>query len=264
MPGGDEHSAVYRVDTPTGSSFALRVRPRGEADDLLRERMALEAAVAADCPCPHVIRIGIGMNAAWILTTWEPGVPVFDVLVQNPERLPSLAAEAGRVAARLHRGAAGISGELRGLELGWATPHSAEERALLAECPPGGPATLIHLDFHPLNLLVTPTGGLVVLDWVNAGIGDARLDVARSAATMLLEAGWSVHPAAPIVDPWLRNWCQGYRDEGAPLDNLAPFLAWAGVATLRDLRPKREPVHIAWMEETIDTWKRGDIPSCLA
>jgi aminoglycoside phosphotransferase (APT) family kinase protein len=39
--------------------------------------------------------------------------------------------------------------------------------------------TLLHLDFHPLNVLLSVTGP-VVIDWPNARSGDAALDVAMT------------------------------------------------------------------------------------
>ncbi len=38
-------------------------------------------------------------------------------------------------------------------------------------------AALLHLDLHPLNVLLSPTGP-VVIDWTNARAGDPALDVA--------------------------------------------------------------------------------------
>ncbi len=53
-----------------------------------------------------------------------------------------------------------------------------------------GPATagtcLLHLDLHPLNVLLGPSGP-VVIDWTNATAGDGATDVALS--WVLMEAG---------------------------------------------------------------------------
>lgn len=40
-------------------------------------------------------------------------------------------------------------------------------------------AGLIHMDFHPLNVILSPTGP-VVIDWSNGGGGEAEADVAFS------------------------------------------------------------------------------------
>jgi aminoglycoside phosphotransferase (APT) family kinase protein len=44
----------------------------------------------------------------------------------------------------------------------------------------------VHFDLHPLNVLVTPTGP-VVIDWPNAGRGDGCADVA--VTWVLIQAG---------------------------------------------------------------------------
>ena len=48
----------------------------------------------------------------------------------------------------------------------------------LPQLPDGGDA-LVHLDLHPLNVIVHPVRGPVVIDWANASRGDGLSDVAR-------------------------------------------------------------------------------------
>jgi hypothetical protein len=45
--------------------------------------------------------------------------------------------------------------------------------------PDLGGDRLVHLDLHPLNVMSTP-GGLVVIDWANARRGDPATDVANT------------------------------------------------------------------------------------
>ncbi|MGA3149699.1 MAG: phosphotransferase, partial [Acidimicrobiales bacterium] len=45
---------------------------------------------------------------------------------------------------------------------------------------------LVHLDLHPLNIILAPTGP-VVIDWPNAARGDANTDIA--VTWVLLAAG---------------------------------------------------------------------------
>jgi aminoglycoside phosphotransferase (APT) family kinase protein len=55
--------------------------------------------------------------------------------------------------------------------------------------PKGTPegSTLVHLDLHPLNVLLSP-GGPVVIDWVNARLDDPAFDVAVSALIIAVAA----------------------------------------------------------------------------
>jgi aminoglycoside phosphotransferase (APT) family kinase protein len=50
----------------------------------------------------------------------------------------------------------------------------------------GTGTSILHLDLHPLNVVIGP-GGPVVIDWTNARIGDPRIDVAL--AWLLMSAG---------------------------------------------------------------------------
>ena len=59
---------------------------------------------------------------------------------------------------------------------------------------PGSGACLIHLDLHPLNVILAPDGP-VVIDWTNAARGSAATDVAVT---------WLLMAAAEIPGPrWL-------------------------------------------------------------
>jgi aminoglycoside phosphotransferase (APT) family kinase protein len=48
--------------------------------------------------------------------------------------------------------------------------------------------TLIHLDFHPENILMSPHGPIVI-DWTNARRGDPALDVAMTWVILATSAG---------------------------------------------------------------------------
>ena len=63
--------------------------------------------------------------------------------------------------------------DLTGLEHGleWLKAKRPPEPAALS---------ILHLDFHPLNLIVRPDGSLAVLDWTYADLGDPHADVATS------------------------------------------------------------------------------------
>jgi aminoglycoside phosphotransferase (APT) family kinase protein len=56
----------------------------------------------------------------------------------------------------------------------------------LPDAPVGRGDRLLHLDLHPLNVMMSPTGP-VVIDWANACRGDPNVDVA--IAWVLMAAG---------------------------------------------------------------------------
>jgi tRNA A-37 threonylcarbamoyl transferase component Bud32 len=64
--------------------------------------------------------------------------------------------------------------------------HRIPAPGWIPEAPAGRGDRLIHLDLHPLNVIVTAKGPMVI-DWPNARRGDANTDVALTWA--LLTAG---------------------------------------------------------------------------
>ncbi|HRE01610.1 MAG TPA: phosphotransferase, partial [Ilumatobacteraceae bacterium] len=65
----------------------------------------------------------------------------------------------------------------------------------------GGPGTIVHLDLHPDNVMMTPDGPMVI-DWANGADGPAELDVAMTWVVM--EPVVQVFPEArPLLDGFL-------------------------------------------------------------
>lgn len=65
--------------------------------------------------------------------------------------------------------------------------HEVPPPDFLPPAPPwAAGASILHLDLHPLNVLLGP-GGPVVIDWTGAVVGDPDVDVAL--AWVLMEAG---------------------------------------------------------------------------
>lgn len=83
--------------------------------------------------------------------------------------------------------------------------------------------SLLHKDYHPNNLLITPEEELFVIDWGNVEVGDYRFDLAWT--TMLL---------LPEPFPQLnKRITQLYEEfQGHPISDLAYFQVLAGVKRL--------------------------------
>jgi aminoglycoside phosphotransferase (APT) family kinase protein len=64
--------------------------------------------------------------------------------------------------------------------------HELDAPEFLGPAPVGGGTTLVHLDLHPLNVMMGPEGP-VVIDWTGARAGDASTDVA--VAWLLMAVG---------------------------------------------------------------------------
>ncbi len=93
-------------------------------------------------------------------------------LGRRPWRVP----EQGRVLADLHD-----------------RLHRIQPPDFLHPAPIGAGGALLHLDLHPLNVIVGPRGP-VVIDWSNAARGDPMVDVAL--AYVLMTAGQV--PSRPV------------------------------------------------------------------
>ena len=65
----------------------------------------------------------------------------------------------------------------------------------LRDREPGGTGSVLHLDLHPLNVILTPDRGPVVFDWANAAAGDPAFDLARTLVTI----GTADLPPSPAV-----------------------------------------------------------------
>ena len=89
----------------------------------------------------------------------------------------------------------------------------------LRQMPDGG-AALVHLDLHPLNVIMHPERGPVVIDWANASRGDGLFDV--GVTYVLLTCPTMPGPAAlrvaakPIRALLAREFTKRYR--GRALD----------------------------------------------
>ena len=101
---------------------------------------------------------------------------------------------------------AAIAGELSAADLG--AMHADLHRRLHAIPPPSGqPGNVVmHGDLHPYNVLLTPTGP-VVIDWRNAEEGSAEFDIAMTA---IIFAQVVLDPAFESLAPMLRGALAAY------------------------------------------------------
>ncbi len=141
--------------------------------DLRPESAAMQHARSHGYPVPQVRRVGPGEQ---VLERVE-GPTMLDDLAAHPWR----ARRHGRTLAELHR-----------------TLHRIDAPPEVLDHPLGGRRMLVHLDLHPANVILGPTGP-VVIDWSNVRAGRAEVDVA--ATWILLAAAERDGPAegAPLT-----------------------------------------------------------------
>lgn len=78
--------------------------------------------------------------------------------------------------------------------------HDIPAPDFLPPAPVGQGDRMVHLDLHPLNVILGP-GGPVVIDWPNAGRGDPAVDVGLA---------WVLLAAGQIPDAGVRGTILGY------------------------------------------------------
>jgi aminoglycoside phosphotransferase (APT) family kinase protein len=67
----------------------------------------------------------------------------------------------------------------------------------LPEDEAGAGSSVLHLDLHPLNVILTPDRGPVVIDWTNAAAGDPAYELARTL--VILGTADIPHPLARVI-----------------------------------------------------------------
>ena len=99
---------------------------------------------------------------------------------------------------------------------------------------------LLHLDYHPRNVLANLHSITAVIDWANVGVGDPRADLARTYTLLAVEP-WQADVPPAVLAAFRRElvagWWVGYAEVAAlPSEaELAPFYAWAGALMLVEL-----------------------------
>ncbi len=235
---GGSDTAIWRVEHG-GQVSALRVFRAEQAAVAQRELEAIELAAAAHIPVPAVRAAGSWRDRPALLLAWSPGAPLFQALQRQPWRVLALGRAFGRTQALIHR--IGPRAGWRHLQANWIE-WAGDDPPLRAglERRAGSPA-LLHLDYHPLNILVDGSGVTAVLDWANSRIGDPRADVARTYTILTLmpfAAGRQplVLALARRLLAW--SWRRGYEELAGRLQDMDWFYAWAGAVMVRDLAPR--------------------------
>jgi aminoglycoside phosphotransferase (APT) family kinase protein len=188
----------------------------------------------------------------FLLMEWVPGQTLIDLLCDRPWRIWGGPVQMAEMHARLHRlpsagfphppgpflerrldemreliRAYGINGMRAGFD--WLWQHRPEL--------PARPC-IIHLDFHPMNLLFEHDACSAILDWNESDVGDPHADVA--ATVVLLNSAPIDLPSlfhrflALEARPMLRRrYLRAYRRR-MPLDRgkLAYYTAWAAFRRL--------------------------------
>jgi aminoglycoside phosphotransferase (APT) family kinase protein len=264
---GGHDTAIWRFVTDDGAAHALRLFRAEQVWAARSEEEGMRLATAGRIPVPRLEASGLWQGRPVMVLAWAPGLPMNKVLERRPWTVWRLGVALGRMQARIHT--IGASSQLQqGAPHSWLGRAGPEEAALLERLTAQSirTDTLIHLDYHPLNVLADARRITAVIDWTNAAAGDPRADVARTI-TILHVGPLPPDPLMPVINVMRRllylGWRRGYEQVAGPLGDIAPFLAWAGVVLARDLEPRigradlglrRQDVDLVW--QWVARWKQ--------
>ncbi len=239
-------SEIYLQEFENGEALVLRIYPAADAQvKSAREHHALELLHQAGYPVPEVFALELDasiLDRPFVLMEYIPGEQMWPLIDREQEQVgQTLLGQFSRLLADLHqldwrqftperpadpadwllRWLAGNRGELEYFHLDGFLPvlDWLTARAVDITLQPPAP---VHWDFHPGNVLISPAGRLVVVDWTQFTVSDARFDLAW---TLLLLGAYE-------GDRWRTTVLTEYeRYQGAPVQDLVWFDA--AVATKR-------------------------------
>lgn len=259
---GGMDTLVWRVESG-GRAFALRLFRAEQVETSRREVAAIGIARAGRVPVPPIETVGRWGDRPAMLMAWAPGRTLVDEIGAHPWRVWALGRRFGRVQRRINALAAGDALPSRDWA-GWARAESPTVTERLERLALGH-KQLVHLDYHPLNVLAGGGRITAVLDWSNAGAGDPRADAARTE--MLL----SLSPAPGARLPHIRlvrallvaAWRRGYGAEDATTADKALFRSSAASTLANDMAPRIGRPGVWFQQADIDrirtaarTWER--------
>jgi Ser/Thr protein kinase RdoA (MazF antagonist) len=213
----DSGKHIYRVKLANGASWILRMVKDPGKTTLVELAHLLIFFEQENYPAERIV---LTVERAAIGTIGDRHICMTTFLVGSPlEYTPATLSLLGAMVGRLHAlklsslyspPQAGMlpSGELAFAQQRLAViaplvPRQYSEQYELLEKAlssigygTGLPTTLIHNDCHPANALVTAPGQVTLLDWEEAGMGPAILDIGFLLANCDEKVPWSPLPAA--------------------------------------------------------------------
>ena len=234
---------VWRVELH-GQDLAIRVFRPDQQSVMRAEIQAMELALSHEIPIPRPIATGVIEDSYPAMAIeWVQGEPVGDSIVADPDSAQQFGLLSGQLLARVHEIPIPTRTDPDHLTENWVKRAVGDDRQLQAvlDAVRDPELRLLHLDYHPFNLLVLDGAITGIIDWTNAALGDPRADIARSSSTMELLAPMYVGEVPERIAAchrFTRGLLEGYESLRGQLRDMAPFHAWAGNMILTDLRPR--------------------------
>lgn len=242
---GGSDAAIWRVECKDGV-YALRVFGKGQHNSCERDQKVMQEALAAGLPLPQVHAAGTWHDHPVLLLSWLPGRTVADEIRARPWQTWKFGVLFGRMQAAIHAlSAPAILQDHPDAWIDWLGPDEPSLQQRLRTMSHATDA-LLHLDYHPENVLTDGKSITGVLDWRNSLAGDPRADAARTIAILRIDYIGRPH-ILEILVRWVfeQGWRYGYKQQGALHKDMSLFYIWAGAVMERDLAAKRRPEDLA-------------------
>jgi aminoglycoside phosphotransferase (APT) family kinase protein len=210
--------------------LVLRLFPIGNERPRDREVQAMGAARTAGLPVPDVIMTSVVADRPAILMTLASGATVTTALGSGRDRARETGRTLGDVLGRINLLPAPEGLAPADAWLDRAGPELAPLRDRLIDLPNAN--RLLHLDFHPENVLMENGEVTAVIDWPNTLPGPPHIDLGRSRAILqMVRTLPRLSPeVAAAVDVFEAGLVEGHERLHGPDPDPDLTLAW-GVGT---------------------------------
>jgi Ser/Thr protein kinase RdoA (MazF antagonist) len=225
---------LWRFRTEKGSVHTLRVyhKPEEFKEEMAeREELVLRVCHKAGLPVPVVEKSAKINELPALVLSWCEGLPLISFIEKKPWTVWHWGRLFGELQARLHK--IKPPAELtKKASINWVSRIPEEYRKIASYILTLNPSSdsIIHLDFHPLNIISDGRKITGIIDWSGACAGDIRADLARTEITILT----APIPPSPIHAVlnfarriFLKAWRYGYVKTAGSMPDYRPFISWA-------------------------------------
>lgn len=227
---------IWKLEPGAGEPpLVVRLFGPGKQASADREAAAMRAARASGIPVPEIINRGTMADRPVLVTIFVPGHLTADAIFAAPTTAADLGTALGRTLAHIHLIPAPDLGRKPDAWLDLAGDAIAPLRPILATTPDQD--RLLHLDYHPRNVLVEGTTVTGVIDWENTHAGPPHADLARTLATLqVMQLANLVPPeAVPVIEAFTTALVSAHDEIVGPSPLPAALNAWGMAMTVRDL-----------------------------
>lgn len=251
-------TTLWKISRSAGEvDLLVRVFAAGAEDAAARERVAMEAAARHDVPAPGVALADELDGQPVLVTTWCPGETVLQALQRSPGDAYRIGVAMGEALGGLHLITApdDLAPADRWIDRGGEALRPIRDQ--LERVPHAD--RLLHLDYHPDNVLIDNGEVSGLIDWANTLPGPPHMDLARSRAILQSVRVGRLMPAemATVLDEFEEGLVAGHSEIIGPDPHLELSAAWGVAMTVDDLAGQVGKPG-SWVTEAVIGWLRED------